>query len=149
MAEKQSAVEKLRALKAKFEEEQKVAAAKHEESSRAILQAAQQELSEKMKLKRDELKELEREYEELTGKPVRHTFGQEVGNGKSTGKRTRSTASIDDIRTVIRTGKGKNYKEIARELGCSPAYVTSKIKKEGKAAGIQSRGERVNFELFV
>lgn len=135
-----TALEQLAELQAEFEKK-----------SAAIKELATGEIVLKLKEKRAELAELEAQYEKLTGKPVKHTFGgaSEVGNGKAAkGTRTRHTITIEAIKDAIKNGS-KNNAEIANKLGCSKANVAAKVKKEGKAAGIKSKGQRVNFEYYL
>ena len=118
--------------------------AEFEKKSAAIKEAAQGELVLQMKAKRHELAELERQYEQLTGKPSKHTFGGDNGGEK----RKRFTITIEQVKKAIQGG-AKNNADIAAHLGVSKANVVAKVKKEGKEAGIKHKGQRVNFEYYL
>jgi transcriptional regulator with PAS, ATPase and Fis domain len=120
--------------------------AEFEKKSAAIKEQATGELVLKIKEKKQELAELQQQYEALTGKPAKHTFSAESGVGSE--KRTRTKITIEQVKKAIQGG-AKNNADIAAHLGVSKANVASKVKKEGKAAGIKSKGERVNFEYYL
>jgi len=114
----------------------------------ALQDEAAGELMVKIKEKRQELRALETEYEELTGKTIMHTTGGGTGTGNPKAKGTRHTITIEAVKAAIKGG-AKNNADVAAELGCSKANVAAKVKKEGKAAGIKSKGARVNFEYYL
>lgn len=128
-----TALEQLAELQAEFEKK-----------SAAIKEQAQGELVLKIKEKKQELAELQQQYEALTGKPAKHTFGGDNGGEK----RQRHTITIEQVKKAIQGG-AKNNADISAHLGVSKANVASKVKKEGKAAGIKSKGQRVNFEYYL
>ena len=112
----------------------------------ALQDEAAGEIMVKIKEKRQELRALETEYEELTGKTIMQTTGGGAGTGKPKG--TRHTITIEQVKAAIKGG-AKNNAHVAAELGCSKANVAAKVKKEGKAAGIKSRGQRASFEYYL
>ena len=83
---------------------------------------------------------LEKQLEDASGKPA-------VPAGEKP-RRTRTSVSIEQIAEVIRGG-AKNYRAVAKELGCSPITVAKKVEAEGKAAGIKSTGAKATFKLTV
>ena len=115
--------------------------AEYEGKIKALKDEASAELLVKIREKRRELQELEQQYSELTGKSI----AQAAGGGKR-GNRIR--ISIGDVVAAIKGG-ATNYRKIAEQLGCSPANVANKIKDEGKAAGIKSKGKKAAFVLFI
>jgi len=130
-----TALEQLAELQAEFDKK-----------AQAIREEARGELVLKIKKNREEFAELQAQYEQLTGKPAKHTFGGNEGpHGKSS---ERKRITIDQIKDAIKNGS-KNNATIAAHLGCSKANVAAKVKKDGKAAGIKHKGERVNFEYFL
>ena len=66
----------------------------------------------------------------------------------TTARKHRVSITIEQVVAAIREG-AVNYPAIAAKLGCSPATVATKIRDEGKKAGIKSTGERANFKLGV
>ena len=112
----------------------------------ALKDEAAGELMVKIKEQRKVLNALESEYEELTGKTIMHTTGGGAGAGKPKG--TRTAITIEQVKEAVKGG-ATNYRQVAAHLGCSPANVAAKIKAEGKAAGIKSKGQKAAFQLFV
>ena len=80
---------------------------------------------------------LEKQLEALTGNAP-----------TTTARKHRVSITIEQVVAAIREG-AVNYPAIAAKLGCSPATVATKIRDEGKKAGIKSTGERANFKLGV
>ncbi len=62
--------------------------------------------------------------------------------------KARVSVTIQQIAEAIKGGK-TNYRAVAEALGCSSSNVANKIRKEGKKAGILSRGNKANFVLLV
>lgn len=83
---------------------------------------------------------LEKQLEEVTGKPAATSVEKP--------RRTRTSISIAQVVESIRGG-ASNYRAIAKELGCSPITVAKKVEAEGKAAGIKSSGAKATFKLSV
>ena len=63
-------------------------------------------------------------------------------------RKARTSITIDQVVAAIKAG-ATNYKGVALKLGCSPMTVTSKIKAQGKSAGISSTGQKAAFKLAV
>lgn len=135
-----SALEDLAALKAQREAKEAALKEEFDAKEQAIKSKAVSELAQKLSEARSVLRALEAEYAELTGKK---TTGE-----PSDKKRTRTSISIEQIKSAIKAG-ATNYRAVAAALGCSSGQVTKKIKEEGKKAGIKSEGERKNFKLTV
>ena len=103
--------------------------------SRAVM-----ELKVKLVDARNQVVEIQKEIAKLTG-----------GDSPDTAnvvKKPRVKITIKDVVEAIRGG-ATNYKTVADKLGCSKSAVASKIKAEGKKAGITSSGEKSNFVLAV
>lgn len=126
--EDQTAIDKLNALEASYVS-----------ARREITSGALSELKEKRKYLLTEIAEVENQIANLGGKTT-------SGGGKKSSGRVR--VNIQQIADAIRAG-ATNYPKVAERLGCSKINVMNKIKKEGAAAGIHSRGERKKFELYL
>ncbi len=122
-----------------------------EELERQIAQLRHRSLLElKIKLgeARHTVADLEKKIAELTGKAVSGSSeaAAPASGEKPTGKRKRVIISIDQVVQSIKGG-ATNYRQIARELGCSPITVAKKVEAEGNAAGIRSTGHKASFKL--
>jgi len=66
----------------------------------------------------------------------------------SKSRKARVSITMEQIVEALKAG-AYNYRTVSTKLGCSTATVTSKIKAEGKNAGITSTGEKASFRLSV
>ncbi len=83
---------------------------------------------------------LEKQIESITGKAA--------STGETRTRKPRSSVTIEDVVSAIKGG-ATNYKAVALKLGSTPVTVTKKIKEEGKAAGIVSKGQKASFKLLL
>ena len=81
---------------------------------------------------------LEKQIADLTGK---------APEAAST-RKPRVSVTIDQIVEAIKGG-ATNYRSVAAKLGCSAQTVATKVKEDGKKAGIKSTGEKASFKLGV
>lgn len=94
---------------------------------------------------------LERKIEELTGETGQTPDAAVAVEGPQSAtpqRRSRVSITIEQVVGAIREG-ATNYRQIARELGCSPVTVAKKVETERKAAGIRSSGQKGSFKLFL
>ncbi|HWL53288.1 MAG TPA: hypothetical protein VNQ90_12695 [Chthoniobacteraceae bacterium] len=95
---------------------------------------------------------LERKIQELTQEPGKTPeaaiAAAEGPQSPAPQRRSRVSVTIEQVVEAIREG-ATNYRQIARELGCSPITVAKKVETEGKAAGIRSSGQKGSFKLFL
>ncbi len=124
MANKSSASEQIDEL------ERQIAQLKH----RSLL-----ELRVKLAEARHAVIVLEKQIEEFTGKPPTAEKKQ---------RKPKVNVTIEQVVAAIKEG-ATNYKAVASALGCSAFIVAKKIEAEGKAAGIQSTGQKASFKLSV
>lgn len=103
--------------------------------SRAVM-----ELKVKLADARNQVVEIQKEIAKL--------IGSDNSDAASAIKKPRLTITIKQIVESIRAG-ATNYKMVADKLCCSKSAIASKIKSEGKKAGISSSGEKANFVLTV
>jgi len=84
---------------------------------------------------------LERELAQTTGSTTAPAQASKT-------RKARVSITVGQIVEAIKAG-AYNYRSVAAKLGCSTATVTSKIKADGKSAGITSTGEKASFRLSV
>lgn len=103
---------------------------------------ATMELKVKLADARNQVADLENKIAELSGNST------DAATAHRPASKARVSVTIQQIAEAIKGGK-TNYRTIAEALGCSPSNVASKIRKEGKKAGITSKGNKANFALSV
>lgn len=100
------------------------------------------ELKVKLAEARNQVIDLQNKIAELSGNSA------DSATAKQPASKARISVTIQQIAEAIKGGK-TNYRAIAEALGCSPSNVANKIRKEGKKAGISSKGNKSNFILLV